>query len=166
MADVADISELQGPEAAERSDSALQANIREKGSNAYYYAHGNRDGVEKIEWDGKEEPRLLRTEAKTEEDKKAREAITTYGWYDDGAKVKIYVDREGIEDLPEDAVTIANDARSATLTIEENGIEYVLLLTPLRAAITEAKIRRKPGKVWITLKKELDSVWATLLEKD
>lgn len=152
---------------AEENVSALEDNIRSKGSNAYYYAHGSREGVEKVEWDGKPEPRLLRRMPTEDSTAPSSTAITTYGWYDDGAKVKIFTEMAGVEELEEDQVTLESDDRSLTLTINASDETHVLRLSPLKAAIESARCRVKPGKVWITLRKEdADETWRELLSKD
>ena len=72
--------------------SALDHNIKQKGSNAYYYAHSLKlDGPK---WDGKEEPRLLKVDPSSKvSNKQTVTQFQSYSWADnDNKKLKIYID--------------------------------------------------------------------------
>jgi hypothetical protein len=108
--------------------SALQDNIDRRGGNAYYYAHSHR--ATGPVWDGKAEPKLLSKHAVQQGHKilssssssstfdYAASNITTYAFLDDGPKVKLYVDLEGIgERCRDDDVTLDYAETSLCLKI-------------------------------------------------
>ena len=66
--------------------SALRHNIKSKGKNSYYYAHGTK--VDGPVWDKKPEPRLLAREEGVTTKTVDPEAITSYAWLDETEKVK------------------------------------------------------------------------------
>ena len=89
--------------------SALEANIKEKGSNAYYFAHGLK--IKGPQWDGKEEPRLLsvdETIALNNKNRKIVESFESYAWADCGKHIKIYIDYNEADNLDIDKVFIVS----------------------------------------------------------
>jgi hypothetical protein len=100
--------------------SALADNIDRKGRNAYYYAHAHKsDGPD---WDGKEEPQLLKTEstpAAGVEPVLVAKQITNYAWGDEDMKVKVYIDLPKIGELPKENITLDWTPTSFTLTIRD-----------------------------------------------
>lgn len=73
--------------------SALQDNINRKGTNSYYYAHGNK--INGPEWDGNEEPRLISQTSIDSTSSKSNfvvKPIDDYYWTDNDSNIKIYID--------------------------------------------------------------------------
>lgn len=60
--------------AAESRQSALAANIEEKGKNAYYFAHAHK--ANGPAWDGKAEPKLLSLDKLSVDEKKQTKKIS------------------------------------------------------------------------------------------
>uniref|UniRef100_A0A7S3UK11 Uncharacterized protein n=1 Tax=Oxyrrhis marina TaxID=2969 RepID=A0A7S3UK11_OXYMA len=83
-----------------RSDSALRANIKEKGANSYYYAHAKPPEIpahaKVVSGPGLitgGPPELIsRDESIDKPAGKPRITVTKFSWLDDGDKVKIYVE--------------------------------------------------------------------------
>src|SRR3569832_1216921 len=91
------------------SKSALQDNIDRRGQNAYYYAHSHKANGPK--WDGKAEPKLLakhevqhghKLKSSSSTFDYAQSNITTYAFLDDGPKVKLYIELEGVAEKCKD----------------------------------------------------------------
>lgn len=173
------------PPASDVSDlSALRENIARKSHNSYYYAHSR--VIDGPQWDGNEEPRLLQRMPSTQAGDKEGGAdvarplapITNYSWGDDNEKVKIYVPTgtpaEGVEPvtISEEDVKLDWDSGSLSLTMfileGDSGrkVGQKLNIPELHSNITAASLRRRPGKVIITLVKENgEESWHTLRKK-
>ncbi|GMI41468.1 hypothetical protein TeGR_g5696 [Tetraparma gracilis] len=146
--------------------SALADNIDRKGRNAYYYAHAHKsDGPD---WDGKEEPQLLKTEstpAAGVEPVLVAKQITNYAWGDEDMKVKVYIDLPKIGELPKENITLDWTPTSFTLTIRDyEGGNLKLHYGRLFAEIENAKIKTKPEKILLTLFKTEETAWPCMNE--
>merc|ERR1712070_340957 len=75
-------------DAAKRDDSGLRASIEAKGTNSYYYAHSGESVAPPV-------PKLIGKEY-VEMDKIRVLNIEKYMFMDDGKKVKVYIEIEGI----------------------------------------------------------------------
>ena len=91
----------------ETSESALRENISRKGSNSYYYAHGNT--ATGPVWDGKEQPRLLAVGAETQIFKPLAFSFDTFSWLDEEKNVKIYVDFDGAVDIEDEQISLVTN---------------------------------------------------------
>lgn len=153
--------------------SALQDNIDRKGKNAYYFAHSHK--ATGPAWDGKPEPKLLaRTESTVGHLVSSKQSfdysksnITTYAFLDDGMKVKLYIELEGVGEkcLEED---IALDYSESSFCIVINNYKpepQCLSFGKLTAEITKATFRVKQDRVIITLTKAKEGPWHTINDK-
>lgn len=86
--------------------SALEENISKKGTNSYYYAHGKK--IDGPKWDGKEEPRLLATSTMTTSSKASFVALNTFSWLDEKKSVKIYVDFDNANEIPDEDINLVS----------------------------------------------------------
>jgi hypothetical protein len=162
--------------------SALQDNLERKGSNAYYFAHAHK--ANGPQWDGKVEPRLLSrhssveghmvvagTTAATFDYSKSN--ITTYSFLDDGIKVKLYIDMEGVGEIcSDDDVTLDYTNRSLSFTLRNYNNDatknspQILRFSRLTDDISNATFRLKKDKVILTLTKvDASKVWHTINDK-
>lgn len=152
--------------------SALEANIKSKGKNSYYYAHANNLGKGADTKNYGTPPRLIsRTESSGERTGRPLKLITDYAWADSGKKVKVYITLPGLVELSadnEDAVALKNTKTSFELTITNlSGKDYVLKVPVLNDEIQKATFRVKRSssgdeKCIITLVKENDFTWYDL----
>lgn len=88
--------------------SALDHNIKQKGNNAYYYAHSLKlDGPQ---WDGKEEPRLLKVDPSPKVSvKQTVTPFQSYSWADgDEKKLKIYVEFENANSVDASKISLVS----------------------------------------------------------
>lgn len=88
--------------------SALDHNIKQKGNNAYYYAHSLKlDGPQ---WDGKEEPRLLKVGPSPQVSvKQIVTEFQSYSWADgDDKKVKIYVEYDNANSIDASQISLVS----------------------------------------------------------
>ena len=143
------------------SESALRDNIEKKGTNSYYYAHSST--ANGPEWDGKEEPRLLESNAVTPSpcsSSKNYIPIKEYSWGDGKKIVTVYVDFEGAGDVGEDKLGVETSVDTVTFTItEHNGKNYKLYIDNLSAEVDNATIKVKEEQFKILLKKKEESPW-------
>jgi hypothetical protein len=87
--------------------SALQENIKLKGSNAYYYAHGSTPNGPT--WDGKEEPRLLHVDSSAASKVSVKnhvQPIQEYAWTDSQKSVKIFIDHDAADTIDQANITL------------------------------------------------------------
>jgi hypothetical protein len=157
----------------ETSKSALQDNIDRKGKNAYYFAHAHKATGPK--WDGKPEPKLLSKQssgglgsAKSTSFDVNKSNLTKYSFCDDGSKVKLYIDLEGVgEKCTERDVTLESASRSLSLVVHNFKSEpQTLCFTRLSADITGATVRVKTHRIVVTLvKTDPDQEWHTINDK-
>jgi hypothetical protein len=163
-----------------RPESALRENIRSKGKNSYYYAHGHKlDGLTPpvathSTWDGNIQPKLLKREdsavAKAKEVKVPSQVISQYAWADDKGKVKVYVTRDEFVGVETAQVTLDSDDESFKLTVdllnpETKAVEKQLVMfVALYAEISKCKFVKKTEKdrVVITLFKANTLPWPYL----
>ena len=139
--------------------SALQANIKAKGTNAYYYAHSHPTDPN-LSWDGKNEPRLLKTAVASEEAVGPKPVtITSFSWGDEKAKVKVYLPMEGLEKLAKEDVVLDWTETSLELLVKFPGETHRLAIDDLFDKIVGAKVVKKPTKLIMTLTKESDFGW-------
>ena len=88
--------------------SALDHNIKQKGNNAYYYAHSLKlDGPQ---WDGKEEPRLLKVGPSPKVSvKQIVTEFQSYSWADgNDKKVKLYVEYENANSVDASQISLVS----------------------------------------------------------
>jgi hypothetical protein len=90
------------------SESALHENITRKGSNSYYYAHGNT--AKGPAWDGREEPRLLSTSAvpPVSSVKAMMSSFESFSWLDDNKYVKVYIEYDGANDILDEDISLVS----------------------------------------------------------
>lgn len=151
--------------------SALEDNILSKGKNAYYFAHAHKATGPK--WDGKEEPRLLsRSESHTGHRVKSsfeysKSNITTYAFLDDGMKVKLYLNLDGVgEKCTDDDIELDFTDSSLSLVVKNYASEpQVLSFAKLTGEISTASFRRKENRIIVTLTKAIVGEWHTINDK-
>lgn len=91
------------------SESALHENITRKGSNSYYYAHGNT--AKGPAWDGREEPRLLSTSVVPPVSSVTRAMMASFesfSWLDDNKYVKVYIEYDGANDILDEDISLVS----------------------------------------------------------
>jgi len=145
-------------DANKRDDSGMRASIEAKGSNSYYYAHAG-ESVEPPK------PILIGKEL-VEMDKVKVINIERYMFMDDKAKVKVYVEIEGIGEH-KDNISCEFTKDTFDLVIKElDGPNTLrrLWVDDLHCAIDPdtSKIMVKPNKIIVALKKEVESTWYKL----
>jgi hypothetical protein len=168
-------------EAAPATKSALQDNIERRGTNAYYYAHSHK--ANGPAWDGKAEPKLLSKHkvqqghllsSSSSSFDYAQSNITTYAFLDDGPKVKLYIELEGIGDKCKDEdVTVDYTETSLCLKIQNyespsstTTPPLCLCFAKLSGAISAASFTLKSNRIIITLTKcKGDEEWHTINDK-
>ena len=152
----------------DQSVSALRENIQRKGVNSYYYGHATvRTGPE---WDGNEAPRLLAVEevgsGSSAKNVRLASAFDSYSWGDEKKSIKVYVDFEGAQSIPEENISLETTATSLTFSLSDvGGKDYKLVLSPLSQEISSGSFRKKDAMIVLTLKKEVESTWFSLLKK-
>lgn len=152
--------------------SALEASIKSKGKNSYYYAHANNLGKGADTKNYGTPPRLLsRSSSGAERTGRPLKLVTDYAWADSGKKVKVYITLPGLVELSsvnEDAVTLAHTKTSFELKITDlANMDYVLKVPLLNDEIQKATFRVKRSstgedKCIISLVKENDFTWYDL----
>jgi hypothetical protein len=153
--------------------SALQENIERKGKNAYYFAHSHK--ANGPSWDGKAEPRLLSKQSSTGSQPATatssfhyhKSNITKYAFLDDGMKVKLFIDMEGIgEKCTTDDVSLEFTQHSLSLVVRNFKTEdQCLSFGKLSGEITSASFRLKPNRIILTLEKAAEGEWHTINDK-
>merc|ERR1712048_1201893 len=91
--------------------------------------------------------------------------ICDYAWADGKKRVSVYVEIKGIDELPDDklSVTVDENKRKVTFTAGFDS-QRVLTLDKLNADVTKAEIKKKPGKIQINIFKEKEEPWYKLVE--
>merc|ERR1712129_222737 len=100
----------------------------------------------------------------------AGQAITKYSWSDGKKTVSVYVELPGLDDVPEDKISVTSGEKEAVLTIDGVGTlpkKRSLSLKGLSEEINCAKFTKKTGKNTVALKltKKEEKGWYQLLEK-
>mmetsp|Transcript_109849 Transcript_109849/g.342395 ORF Transcript_109849/g.342395 Transcript_109849/m.342395 type:complete len:156 (+) Transcript_109849:95-562(+) len=95
-------------------------------------------------------------------------SITKYSWADGKKTVSVYVEIDGLDAVPDDALMLDHGAQEASLTIFAVGTpprKRVLRLPHLAHEIEGAKLVRKPGRSTVTLRlaKKEEKDWPKLL---
>jgi len=155
------------------AENALLANIKQKGQNSYYYAHQPRTPINEAE------ARVLEGEgivngghpklAEVLEVTPTREVvlqIRNYSWADDTPKVTVIIP------FPQGGLT----PESVQTQMEKKGVEvsvrvregevHKLTLSPLSYDILpdQSRVRVRPDRVTLSLKKEIEAKWFELVE--
>jgi hypothetical protein len=168
--------------------SALQENIDRRGTNAYYYAHSHK--ATGPAWDGKAEPKLLATHqvqqghrmvlSKSGTFDYSASNITTYAFLDDGPKVKLYIDLDGVgERCSDDDVTLDYTETSLRLKVANyqspttpstsdvsQPAPRCLCFARLSGPIASASFKLKANRIILTLvKANADETWHTINDK-
>jgi hypothetical protein len=191
-------TEVPSPSTTEASSppkSALQENIDRRGTNAYYYAHSHK--ATGPAWDGKAEPKLLATHQVQQGHKVALSKsgtfdysasnITTYAFLDDGPKVKLYIDLDGVgERCSDEDVTLDYTEMSLRLKVANyqspttpspsssaSATDVPLQPTPrclcfarLSGPIASASFKLKTNRIILTLvKANAEETWHTINDK-
>jgi hypothetical protein len=94
-------------EVDEQTESALRENINRKGSNSYYYAHGNT--ANGPAWDGREQPRLLAVGTERVISKPLAMAFDSFSWLDETKSVRVYVDFPEANDIAEEHISMVGN---------------------------------------------------------
>ncbi|KAG7382589.1 hypothetical protein PHYPSEUDO_004730 [Phytophthora pseudosyringae] len=145
--------------------SALQSNIKSKGTNSYYYAHKKREDVEIHEWDGLAAPRLLKTQslAASQPAAEVAEAVTNYAWSDGKKRVSVYVKLPGIGAHQEEDTHVDWTATSLSVTIKNyEGKTRLLVVRKLYDEISDVKTNRKQDQLVLQLVKAKEFSWHSL----
>mmetsp|Transcript_11501 Transcript_11501/g.14326 ORF Transcript_11501/g.14326 Transcript_11501/m.14326 type:complete len:169 (+) Transcript_11501:266-772(+) len=155
-----------------KAQNALQHNIASKGQNAYYYAHSkSRDSV--YNFGGKPEKLESLKTSKVNANKTRVQAIKKYSWADGKKTVKIYIEKEGLDDLPEHQIELTCEEKSFCLLLKEpekdqnsSALHHELRLPKLHDEVKKATFKRKEGnRLIISLFKERECTWYQLQEK-
>eukprot|EP00747_Dinoflagellata_sp_TGD_P219835 gnl/TRDRNA2_/TRDRNA2_91881_c0_seq1.p1 gnl/TRDRNA2_/TRDRNA2_91881_c0~~gnl/TRDRNA2_/TRDRNA2_91881_c0_seq1.p1 ORF type:complete len:152 (+),score=28.25 gnl/TRDRNA2_/TRDRNA2_91881_c0_seq1:45-500(+) len=93
-------------------------------------------------------------------------AITKYSWSDGARAVSVYVELDGLDELPSDAITVKSGMREACLSVLWPEKTRILVLRRLAHEICGAEVKRKTGQntVVIKLRKKEEREWWRLLE--
>lgn len=167
----------------DESESALRENINRKGTNSYYYAHGNT--ANGPAWDGKEQPRLL---AVATVEKSATKTFATpfdsFSWLDEKKSVKVYIDFENADQVEEESISLVRfmlqsqqflasrlnydailqvtSSDSLEFTLVHSQKTFCLNLSPLNSDIESASFKKKSDKFVISMKKATEAGWDKL----
>lgn len=81
-------------------------------------------------------------------------AITDYSWCDGTKKVSVYVTLTGLDDIPDDdiSVTLSENKRGFTFQVILKSKKRVLTIDPLNDKVGEVKFLRKKGKDMVVIK--------------
>lgn len=143
--------------------SALQSNIKTKGTNSYYYAHKKREDVEIHEWDGNAAPRLLKTQSLTSQSAEVTDAITNYAWADGKRSVSVYLKLPDIGAHKEEDTHVDWTATSFTVKIRNyKGKTRLLVMSKLYDEISDVKVKRKEDQLVLQLIKAKEFSWLSL----
>ncbi|CAH0493950.1 unnamed protein product [Peronospora farinosa] len=145
--------------------SALQSNIKNKGTNSYYYAHKKRENVEIHEWDGNAAPRLLKTQslAISPESVEVMETIASFAWADGKKHVSVYLNLPGIGSHSEEGTLIEWTASSLTVKIKNyEGKTRLFVVSKLNDEISDVKTKRKEDQLVLQLVKAKELSWHSL----
>ena len=143
------------------SASALRENISTKGTNSYYYAHGNTPCGPA--WDGKEAPKLLSRQVTPVETTPTQRVstISEYSWADGRKTVSVYVELSAEEMATVTDTEIDNSEDSFDFQFVSGGKVNRLCISPLSEAIESATYKKKEDKFLIQLKKATELPWTT-----
>lgn len=151
--------------------SALQHNIKTKGENAYYYAHGrkvepNSTEAKTIEGPGiitGGNPTLLEKKV-VEIENKVIKKFEKYAFYDDNDFVQIRVDLKNyfqdINNITDDCIESTLEEKSMSIRLNvPDGDPHMLVVKKFNKSIVpnESKVRILKGKLAISLKKNSGS---------
>lgn len=157
------------------SMNALEANVRTKGTNSYYYAHANTCAKEQRDYgDGPRKLTVEEVEAMggsnhsnselNAKKKKKKARITNFAWADGKKSVSVYVNIEGVS---EHDISVEWEARRVVFTIAGEKEDRELVLDKLHDDIRDARCKVKPSKVVLVLKKATADVsWYQLTSKN
>lgn len=165
---------------SEETVSALRENIERKGTNSYYYAHGHKANGPK--WDGNEAPRLLEKSAITEDVTRSPLSVgkavapgtvvvglDTYAWLDEKKNIKVYVDFDAADTLPDEDVSVSHTSESfefSVTTRKDDKVKLqVLKIERLLYPIVGVTFKKKSDKFVLALKKEEELTWLDLKKK-
>merc|ERR1712187_879719 len=158
----------------EHQETALRQNIVQKGTNAYYFAHGRHfeipEDAKIISGPGLVTggpPQLLEKgdTLLREEDQAVR--IKDYSWADAGSKVKVYISCEGLfEAIQEDQVKADFGEKNFVLDIATRPFRK-LKLDKLKDAIKpeecKVKVETAKNRITIVLAKKRETSWTDLI---
>lgn len=99
-------------EVDQQCESALRENINRKGSNSYYYAHGNT--ANGPAWDGKEQPRLLAVGGERIVSKPFAMSFETFSWLDETKHVRVYVEFPDAHTLEDEHISLVRQQTSCS----------------------------------------------------
>ncbi|ETV95514.1 hypothetical protein H310_10977 [Aphanomyces invadans] len=144
--------------------SALHSNIRDKGTNAYYYAHKKRSGADDHQWDGQCEPRLI---AKSDSviSVSTDRPITSYAWSDGKKCATVYIDIPAIASHPDESITLDWSARELEVRIRDfdpSGADLVFKIKYLYEEVMGVTLKKKDDKIVLRLVKAKELTWYTL----
>ena len=151
--------------------SALQDNLDRKGKNAYYFAHAHK--ASGPQWDGKPQPKLLKTESSNLEPPKRgtfdyhNSNITKYAFCDEETRVKLFCDMEGVGDkCTDDDISLDFTETSLQLVVRNYKEEdQILSFGKLTASIKNASFKVKTNRIILTLTKTREGTWHTINDK-
>eukprot|EP00286_Rhodomonas_abbreviata_P025380 CAMPEP_0181297342 /NCGR_PEP_ID=MMETSP1101-20121128/5187_1 /TAXON_ID=46948 /ORGANISM="Rhodomonas abbreviata, Strain Caron Lab Isolate" /LENGTH=146 /DNA_ID=CAMNT_0023402269 /DNA_START=49 /DNA_END=486 /DNA_ORIENTATION=+ len=141
-----------------KDQSALHDNIKSKGSNAYYYAHGNT--ANGPIWDGNEQPRLLETtDTPVAVSKPLAVSFDSFSWSDETKSVKVYIDWENANEISDEDISLVSETNSVEFNVMIGSKQHCLNLTSLGGDIVSATYKKKADKFLLTLKKAEETSW-------
>merc|ERR1711907_707224 len=119
---------------AKNDQSELRQSVAKKGSNSYYYAHAAPNN-------GEETTPTLISRMASGEDVRLVKPIEKYAFLDDGQKVKIYIELEGIGERKE-GVNCVFDFTEFDLTVSDyQGHDWRLLIEDLQCPVVPEKCK-------------------------
>ena len=165
VSDVADNSPAN--EAAASSSSSSK-----KKDNSYYYWHGHEKERAKVgDVAPKTSPLLVKSEALAPEHHRspllATRSITKYSWCNNTKSVSVYVDLDGVHELPQENVKVDFDVKKLSVHVKgTDGVSSVLLLRLAKdIAAEKSSFRFKPNQIVIKLDKgDSDATWYDLVD--
>lgn len=162
---IPDETEMERSSSVNSDLSALQDSIARKGTNSYYYAHGPK--INGPAWDGCEQPRLIEKSESPMMSVDTSKCLTVnlpnYAWADEKKVVKVYVDFECANEIPDDDIILERKGNDLVeLSIRKEDKIYKLILDSLNESIVDASMKKKTDKIVLSLKKENETSWFKL----
>jgi len=134
-----------------QAGSALKESLKKKGENSYYYAHGSTPVSTDSSSSGHRAPiKRVTSPSSIAAAGAAVKEISEYSFLDDGTKVKVYIQMEGVN---EDNVQLVWTRTSLRLEVKSSNGAHCLQVGTLNGFIEGCTIKVKPSKLILTLKK-------------
>ncbi len=145
-----------------------------KKDNSYYYWHGHEKDRAKVgDVAPKTSPMLVKREDTPSEYERspllAARPITKYSWCNNTKSVSVYIDFDGVHELPQDNIRVEFEAKKLYVQIkgpkDVSAMNVLLLRLSKEIAPEKSSFRFKPNQIVIKLDKgDSDATWYDLVD--